>query len=200
MKIDRESCKRILADVLKEYTDLEDTVVDEMVDFAPLDSFDKGHVLQHQGQEPSVATYFIVKGCIRQYICDENGREITVNFYTENEPINLITFLDEKGKSLYSLSCIESCIVAYCEDIEDDGSNDPPEIQALEQLFFRKQYAQIQRGYADFKLKSPEERFEFLLEQEAELIERVPQIYLASYIGITPESFSRFKKRKQKEG
>jgi len=197
MAIDQKTCKSIMAETLATYTALPEDIIEEMVAQAPLKSFDKGTVIQNQGDPLTVGTYFIVKGCIRQFTNDENGKEITVNFYREQEPINLITFLDRDKLSNYSLACLEECVVAYCEDIEDDGSNDPVEIQALERLFLQKQYTSMQMGYTNMKLKSPEDRFNLLADEQADLIERVPQIYLASYLGITPESYSRFKKRRK---
>lgn len=197
MAINQKTCESIMAETLATYTALPEEVIEEMVAQAPLKSFDKGTVIQNQGDPLTVGTYFIVKGCIRQFSNDENGKEITVNFYREQEPINLITFLDRDKLSNYSLACLEDCVVAYCEDIEDDGSNDPVEIQALERLFLQKQYTSMQMGYTNMKLKSPEDRFNLLADEQADLIERVPQIYLASYLGITPESYSRFKKRRK---
>lgn len=195
MRIDKSYSEKIMAQTLLEHTGLDETVVMEMVKSAPLRQCQKDEVIQLQGEPPQVATYFIISGCVRQYTSDENGKEITVRFYTEQTPINVSTFLDKDGLSHFSLSCIETCILAFCDDLEDDGSNDPPEIQALEQLFFRKQFSEMQVGLSDYKLKSPEERFQAFMTDQPELFKRIPQKYLASYLGITPESFSRFKKR-----
>ncbi len=46
---------------------------------------------------------------------------------------------------------------------------------------------------------TPEQRYLKLLETEAELLQRIPQYYIASYLGIEPESLSRLKRRIQKQ-
>ncbi|MNJ75007.1 hypothetical protein D3C77_720330 [compost metagenome] len=54
---------------------------------------------------------------------------------------------------------------------------------------------QVQEEFAAFIASTPEERFRDLLRKRAYLIDRVPHHQLASYLGMTPESFSRIKKR-----
>jgi DNA-binding MarR family transcriptional regulator len=47
----------------------------------------------------------------------------------------------------------------------------------------------------DFKTNSPEQRYLNLVEQRPDLIQRVPQHQIASFLGITPQSLSRMRKR-----
>jgi DNA-binding MarR family transcriptional regulator len=49
--------------------------------------------------------------------------------------------------------------------------------------------------FAEFKMSSPEERYLNLLKTRPDLIQRVPQHQIASYLGIKPESLSRIRKR-----
>ena len=56
-------------------------------------------------------------------------------------------------------------------------------------------FANVQDEFATFIASTPEERFKTLLIKRPQLIDRVPQHQLASYLGITPESLSRIKKR-----
>ncbi len=57
---------------------------------------------------------------------------------------------------------------------------------------------EIQDQLGEFISSSPEERYETILRKRPQLIDRVPQHQLASYLGITPESLSRIKKRIKK--
>ncbi|MED3803887.1 hypothetical protein P4562_18340 [Lysinibacillus xylanilyticus] len=61
-------------------------------------------------------------------------------------------------------------------------------------VFFQKQFFDLQKNLASFKAQSPEERFQALVKNRPELLKRVPQNILASYLDITPETFSRYKK------
>jgi CRP-like cAMP-binding protein len=56
-------------------------------------------------------------------------------------------------------------------------------------------FGQTQDAYAEIMTSSPEERYLKLLEERPYLLQRIPQHQLASYLGITPESLSRIRKR-----
>ena len=56
---------------------------------------------------------------------------------------------------------------------------------------FKKMQARLS-GLIDY---APEERYQQLMQSQPDLINRVPLHQLASYIGVTPESFSRIRKR-----
>lgn len=61
---------------------------------------------------------------------------------------------------------------------------------ASESLFIHKQTQQI-----DLLMLTAEERYVKLLERQPEIVQRTPQKHIASYLGITPESFSRIRKK-----
>jgi len=58
-----------------------------------------------------------------------------------------------------------------------------------------KMVGKSQEELSSFIIKSPEERYIHLVNTKPDLINRVPQHQIASYLGITPESLSRIKKR-----
>lgn len=190
-----KAIKAVLVSKLLEYTQLNENEINVLLDSIPIEIVSKGTVLLHQGIEPRVS-YYLIKGCIRQYASDENGKEITVNFFTEEEPINMFSFLDNDGQSLYGLECLEECTFVECPDVLNELAKDEyPEISNMKRLFFEKQFSELQTNYTNYKLKTPEERFLLFIKNRPDLLNRVPQIYLASYLGITPESFSRYKKK-----
>ena len=192
-----DACRAVLAAKLKQYTQMEAEQIQEIVETIPLIAYAKRTVLLHQGFAPK-HSYYLIKGCVRQYACDENGDEVTVNFFTEEEAINMFSFLDDDGLSLYSLACLEDCIVVECPDVGCSvAGDDPPDICDMKRFFFEKQFSDMQISFTNFRANTAEERFAFLTRTRPELLSRVPQIHLASYLGITPETFSRFKKRMQ---
>jgi len=199
MKVDKmndiDNAKTVLAANLKKYTRMDEAEIREIVKTIPITVYAKRTVLLRQGFKPK-HSYYLVNGCIRQYACAEDGNETTVNFLPKRSPINMFSFLDDDGSSLYSLACLEDCVVVECSDIEKQGiSDDSPDIRNMKRLFFERQFSELQMNLTEFKLKTPEERFAAFVKSRPELLDRIPQIYLASYLGITPESFSRFKKR-----
>jgi CRP-like cAMP-binding protein len=60
-------------------------------------------------------------------------------------------------------------------------------------------FGDIQDELTLFIASTPEKRYKALLRKRSNLIDRVPQHQLASYLGITPESLSRIKKRINKD-
>ncbi len=58
---------------------------------------------------------------------------------------------------------------------------------------------EVQEEFAAFIQSSPEERYKTIVRKRPNLVDRVPQHQLASYLGITPESLSRIKKRMYKD-
>lgn len=190
-----ESGKSVLTANLKKYTQMNAVQIREIVEHVPMTEYKKRTVLLQQGFAPK-CSYYLIKGCVRQYACNESGNEATVNFFTEEESINLFSFLDDDGLSLYSLACLEDCLVVECPDIGNNAAGDEqPDIGNMKRLFFEKQFSDMQVSFTKFKFGTAEERFAFLVKSRPALLNRVPQIYLASYLGIAPETFSRFKKR-----
>ena len=189
------SGKNVLASNLKEYTRLSDKEIQQALSSVSIKRYKKGSILLLQGFAPRYS-YYLLEGCIRQYVSDEDGKEATVNFFTEEESINMFSFLDKQGLSLYSLTCLEDCMLVECSDLGNDpADDDSPEISNMKRVFFEKQFSDMQINYTNFKLKSPEEKFLLLAKQRPKLMKRVPQVHLASYLGIAPETFSRFKKK-----
>lgn len=174
-------------------TQLDPAAVDAIVASVPIEIFDKGHILLKQGDVPTIS-YFVLQGCVRQYLSDEAGKEITVDFFVENDPINMFSYSNADGESKYSLSCLEPCTLVACPHIEESEVEDP-ELAKMIQGIFNQQFTQLQEDYATFKILSPEARFKVFAIQKPSLLKRVPQHILASYLNITPETFSRFKKK-----
>ena len=69
------------------------------------------------------------------------------------------------------------------------------QLESMIRKMIEEKFGQVQDEYAAFIASTPEERFKSLLLNRPHLIDRVPQHQLASYLGITPESLSRIKKR-----
>lgn len=157
-------------------------------------SFKKGDLLLREGQI-STLCYFNVKGIVRQYSLID-GEERTVNFYTEGQPISPNEGTFKRMPSKFYLSCVEDCIlsVATPED-EITFFEKFPQFETVCRIAVEDQLGKSQQDFADFMLSSPEERYLNLIKTRPELIDRVPQYQLASYLGIKPESLSRIRKR-----
>ncbi|MGO4937955.1 Crp/Fnr family transcriptional regulator [Fundicoccus sp. Sow4_H7] len=70
----------------------------------------KGTILLEQG-EVSDDCYFVLKGCVRQYAIDEDGKEQTINFFTEFDTAMIYRSYTLRIPSDYSLACTEDSVL-----------------------------------------------------------------------------------------
>ena len=159
-----------------------------------IDKVAKGTILLKIGQK-FLKTYFVLSGCVRQfYLID--GEEKTTNFHTEEEWIFPAIDPSSNQRSDYFLECTEDCVLVLA--IEQDCNEQLkrfPLFQELSKIVFEKEIVKQQQKMAKYHNSTPERRYIDLLKEQPELIERIPQYQLSSYIGVKPESLSRIRKR-----
>lgn len=148
---------------------------------------EEGKICRHVG--------FIEKGLVRYYV-NEEGQESTIYFNQEGEFIcNFQSFLPQKPSmvTIQALEDTELLVISY-EDLQtlytDVRYGDRFGRLAVEQLFLTSS-AQIRSLYKD----PPAVRYQQFLDSYPKLVQRLQQYYIASYVGIKPQSLSRIRKR-----
>jgi CRP-like cAMP-binding protein len=188
-----KTVKNILFDFLSKYVSLTE---DEQHAIVSLDLFrlvKKGTVLLKEGQQ-SNDSYFVLKGCIRTYYVID-GEEKTTAFYTETDVLTPPCVIS-KTPSDYYISCIEDTILTVSNsDMEAEMNGKFPKFETLCRIISEELLAQQRIDFDAFKTSSPEQRYLNLLQKRPDLIQRVPQHQLASYLGIQPQSLSRLRSR-----
>lgn len=157
-------------------------------------SYKKGTVLLKAG-EISGMCYFILKGCVRQYVMVD-GEEKTTAFFTEQQAAVPFTSYTKQEPSAYYFICAEDCTLVE-GDIkkEQDMYRRFPKLLAITRAVMEQDLGKTQEAFSLFITSSPEERYLNLLRTRPELLQRVPLHQVASYLGMTPESLSRIRKR-----
>ncbi len=159
-----------------------------------IQKFKKGTLLLKEGEVPK-NSFFVIEGCIRQYYLLD-GEEKTTHFYTEEQSTPTHPNFKTKAAAKHYLECSEDTTVAVCKTGDEEALfKGNPKLEALSRQLTEQDYANSQEKFSKFIYMSPEERYLDLLENRADLINRVPQYQLASYLGIKPESLSRIRKR-----
>ncbi len=139
--------------------------------------------------------YFIKKGCLR--LCfNKDGKDITLQFFFENQLVCSFEsfYLDEP--SLFSIETVEASTLMLVD--KKDFLNLIDQDLSLNNYFtelLAKRFINYNKLFLSRIKDTPEERYSILLEENPEIIKRVPQHYIASYLGITSVSLSRIKKR-----
>lgn len=187
----------LLFDFLSKYVSLTEDEKNALLSLDLFHSVKKGAVLLKEGQK-SQESYFVLKGCIRAYYIID-GEEKTTAFYTEMEGLTPHCVIN-KTPSEYYVSCLEDTILTITNpDMEADGFNNFPKFESLCRILSEEHLAAQQINFDEFKTSSPEQRYLNLLQKRPDLVQRVPQHQLASYLGIKPQSLSRLRARISKK-
>jgi CRP-like cAMP-binding protein len=140
--------------------------------------------------------YFIKKGCLREWF-NKDGKDITFQFFFEGQPIASIESFLSNQPSKFTIESIEPSIVLSItkENFEQLYRLNPEFKESFQEFIFQRfgNYAQL---FLSRIKDTPQERYKDLIMNHPEIIKRVPQHYIASYLGITPISLSRIRNRK----
>jgi CRP-like cAMP-binding protein len=140
--------------------------------------------------------YFVKKGCLRLWF-NNNGNDITYQFFLENQVVS--GFLDDET-SMFTLESIEPSTVVILKKTDFENLlKAVPELkdEFLEYVIHR--LANYSKLFLSRIKDSPSKRYNQLLKDNPEILARVPQHYIATYLGITPVSLSRIRSRKEKD-
>jgi CRP-like cAMP-binding protein len=139
--------------------------------------------------------YLVRKGCLRAYF-EGHGKEITFQFFFENSAVASIESFRTNQPSPISIESVEasSLIVLSKKGFELLGKDFPELKDVLLEIVF-KRFSDYSRLFHSYIRDTPAERYCNLLKEHPEIVQRVPLQYIASYLGITPVSLSRIRKR-----
>lgn len=183
----------VLFDFIAQYVQLDEAEKKALLELDLFHAYKKGSILLREGQTTN-ANFFVLKGCIRVYYLVD-GEEKTTSFYTEMEGITPHCVIS-KTPSTYYISCVEDSILVISNDtMSADINSKFPKFDTMCRLVSEELLAKQQIDFDTFKTSSPEERYRQLIEKRPDLIQRVPQHQLASYLGILPQSLSRLRAR-----
>lgn len=183
----------ILFDFLSKYIPLTEEEKNTILSLDIFRTVKKGTFLLKEGQK-SKDSYFVLKGCIRtHYVLD--GEEKTTAFYSESDILTPPCVIN-KMPSEYYVSCIEDTILTVSNsDMEAEINTKFPKFEALCRMLSEELLAKQRIDFDAFKTSSPEQRYLNLVQSRPDLVQRVPQHQLASYLGIKPQSLSRLRAR-----
>lgn len=168
--------------------------VEIIVENTILREIKKGTILLKEGNI-SKECYAVIRGCIREYYI-KDGLEKTTAFFTEGQSVNSFSSYTNQVPSKHFLECSENCLLTVGnQSLVNQMCERIPRLTEFIKNEVEKDAGALQERMATFMTSSPEERFSDLMENNPSLMNRVPQHQIASYLGVTPESLSRIKKR-----
>jgi CRP/FNR family transcriptional regulator, anaerobic regulatory protein len=155
----------------------------------------RGELLLREGE---MAKYgcFVSKGCLRSYVVDNKGKEHVVQFAPENWWLSDIDSMVHKKPTLYFMDAIEPSDVLLIDlpSFQKLMSDLPGLAQSFQSGQQKHNAAKDKRIIATLT-SDAEARYHQFLETYPTIAQRVPQHMLASYLGISPETLSRIRRK-----
>ncbi len=157
-------------------------------------SLNKGDIYFKEGQNFGKIAY-VTKGIVRS-VYQKNAEEITGGFFTEGSIVCAHTSLLHKKPSNYSVIAIEETkLVEIDNAFLGELYNKDAGFSEWGREIINREFGNVIERMESHILDTPEERYIKLLTTNREIFLRVPQKYIASYLGITAVSLSRIRSR-----
>jgi CRP-like cAMP-binding protein len=159
-------------------------------------------ILLREG-EISKKVFFIKNGCIRVWF-NKDGKDITFQFFFEGDRVSSTESLKKNISSIVTIETVEPCTLYVIGKKDMDkivsDSFDNPKFRAklLDTLYDRNIH--YMKHCLSFIRDTPQQRYLNLMRENPEIIKRVPQHCIASYLGITTVHLSRIKSKLAKNG
>ncbi len=183
----------ILFNFISKYISLTEEEKNVLLSLELFHSVKKGTILLAEGQKTR-NSFFVLKGCIRSYYI-KDGEEKTTAFFTEMEALTPACVINRTPSDHYII-CNEDCVLLISDaDMSEEVNSRFPKFEIMCMKFSEELLAKERVEFDEFKTSSPEQRYLNLLQKRPDLIQRVPQHQLASYLGIKPQSLSRLRAR-----
>ncbi len=143
----------------------------------------------------STEFYFILKGCARLYYL-AGIEEKTAFFYTENMFVSSYESFTRQIPAKHSIQVIEdSTLVVFNIESAQKLLEASPKFEMLARIMMEEEMSVYQDVISSFVTQNAEQRYESMLKEQPELLQRIPQHQIATFLGVTPETLSRIRKR-----
>ncbi|MBB6273798.1 CRP-like cAMP-binding protein [Pedobacter cryoconitis] len=151
-----------------------------------------------QEGEISKKLFLIEKGCVRVWF-NNNGKDVTFQFFFENSTVASIESFRKEFPSPVSIETIEPSVLWWIhkKDIDRiiEEIKDVPLLRdKLVNALFDRTFDYMKHFFSFIK-NTPTERYLNLLQEKPQIVQRIPQHYIASYLGVSTVHLSRIKSK-----
>lgn len=153
---------------------------------------------QYLLQEGDVCKYtaFVNKGILRSYSVDNNGNELIVQFALEDWWLSdIYSFLTGEASTCNIDALEDTEILLITKSAQDEMLLQVPKMERYFRLLMQSSLIAFQRRLVSSLNFTAEDKYLQLIAVLPTIIQRVPQHYIASYLGITPETLSRIRRQ-----
>ena len=154
----------------------------------------KGEILQRSG---TICTdiCFVIKGVVRGYIID-NGKEVTTWITTENELVSSIRSVFLQMPTEENIEALEDCYLMVIANSDLQKVYDTyPEFNIVGRKILEYYYTFAEYRAFLCRLSKATDRYNYFVKHSGHLINRIPLLYIASYLNMSIETVSRIRRQ-----
>lgn len=138
---------------------------------------------------------FIEKGELRMFYITEEGKEINVEFFFENDFVASYQSFLQQTNSKYYIQAISDCeLITISHKTLQNAYANSPYWQKFGRIIAEKVFTLAEQRTESFLFYNAEERYLNLLKNRPIIFKKIPLYHIASYLGIEPESLSRLRR------
>lgn len=145
--------------------------------------------------------YFICSGLIRLFYNTKDNDQVTAFIFCENMFASSLESFIRQQPSTQNLETLENCtLLVLTKDKLDALYEQVPKTHVLMRKVMEARFVASQQLLSSYILAGPKERYELFAQHYPHLVQRVPLYILATFLGITPVSLSRIRRRIAQSG
>jgi len=187
----------LISERFKAQFHLDDARISELMNLSEIKVFPKAYPILEQDQDCQwVGT--IINGAVRTFVINENGDEISYLLQVNGDYIGDYESFLTNSKSTFNIkTCIDTEVLFF----DKKGLLDLAKTDIFWLEFTKRMsdvsFLEAKRRIDELLLNSPEQRYLNLLQKAPEILQKIPQRFISTYLGITPQSLSRIRSRIQ---
>lgn len=147
--------------------------------------------------------FYVEKGCVRAAL-NKQGADKTVQFFFEKEGLTSLESFLKNTPSLFTIETIEPSVIYLLHKTKIKALmtelHEVPGFADIILNILAGRQMHYMNEFVSFIRDTPEERYQKLLQERPHIVQRVPQHYIASYLGVTRVHLSRIKSALLKKG
>lgn len=184
----------LLLENIAKTVDLTPAEQEKVMSFFEDEHFKKGELLLMEKKDRCKQLYFVYEGCFRLYSTDDDGEEHNIQFAPEDHWIADIYSFWTNELCLFSMTALEDCTVkTISHDKMEQLFSEVPALERYFRILIQNAYIAYLQRVNGFLSLSATDRYAIFCKKYPQLINRMPQYHIASFLGVKPQSLSRIR-------
>ncbi|MCD2421539.1 Crp/Fnr family transcriptional regulator [Niabella pedocola] len=189
--------ERLISYIKSKITVTDEEVATILSYFRPM-QLKKNEMLLTNGQS-SQRTYFVIKGCLRIFFINEEGQDSTRYFAFENQfATALVSFITSEPSEEFIQAVEDSEVYAITHKNFYHLLDLIPQWEKFYRIYLEIAYVTNTKRLMSFLIKDALEKYRQLLDENPEIVRRLSNKMVASYLNISQETLSRLKSKRDK--